>query len=74
MVFSRRGGSAGAATMRGVERIASLLPSTTEIACALGFEAALVGRSHEVVRGDEQPSRDFVELDRMIDQVLNDPN
>jgi iron complex transport system substrate-binding protein len=30
-----------------VQRIVSLLPSTTEIACALGFEAALVGRSHE---------------------------
>jgi iron complex transport system substrate-binding protein len=30
-----------------VIRIASLLPSTTEIACALGFESALVGRSHE---------------------------
>jgi iron complex transport system substrate-binding protein len=30
-----------------MERIASLLPSTTEIACALGFEEALVGRSHE---------------------------
>jgi iron complex transport system substrate-binding protein len=28
-------------------RIASLLPSTTEIACALGFERELVGRSHE---------------------------
>jgi len=30
-----------------MERIASLLPSTTEIACALGFEKSLVGRSHE---------------------------
>jgi iron complex transport system substrate-binding protein len=30
-----------------MERIASLLPSTTEIACALGFEDRLVGRSHE---------------------------
>ncbi len=30
-----------------MERIVSLLPSTTEIACALGFGAALVGRSHE---------------------------
>jgi iron complex transport system substrate-binding protein len=30
-----------------MHRIASLLPSCTEIACALGFEAALVARSHE---------------------------
>jgi thiol-disulfide isomerase/thioredoxin len=28
----------------------------------------------ELVRGDEQPSRDFVELDRMIDQLLDDLN
>ncbi len=28
-------------------RIVSLIPSSTEIACALGFEAELVGRSHE---------------------------
>jgi iron complex transport system substrate-binding protein len=28
-------------------RIASLLPSSTEIACALGFQDRLVGRSHE---------------------------
>jgi len=30
-----------------MERVASLLPSTTEIVCGLGFQQALVGRSHE---------------------------
>jgi iron complex transport system substrate-binding protein len=30
-----------------MERVASLLPSATEIVCGLGFEQALVGRSHE---------------------------
>jgi len=30
-----------------VHRIVTLLPSATEIICALGFEAQLVGRSHE---------------------------
>jgi iron complex transport system substrate-binding protein len=30
-----------------VHRIITLLPSATEIVCALGFEAQLVGRSHE---------------------------
>ena len=34
-------------------RIVSLLPSATEIACALGFADALVGRSHECDYPDE---------------------
>ena len=30
-----------------MHRIVSLLPSATEIVCALGFESQIVGRSHE---------------------------
>jgi len=33
--------------MSGAQRIVSLIPSSTEIACALGLGGALVGRSHE---------------------------
>lgn len=40
-------------------RIVSLLPSATEIACALGFGEALVGRSHECVENVCVPHHDY---------------
>ncbi|MBI1353167.1 MAG: ABC transporter substrate-binding protein [Acidobacteria bacterium] len=59
-------------------RIASLLPSATEIVAALGFEARLVGRSHEcdfpesverlpvLTRSRTQPAGSSAEIDRQV--------
>ncbi len=44
---SRFSAPKGASEVPSSLRIASLLPSTTEMVCALGLEAALVGVSHE---------------------------
>jgi iron complex transport system substrate-binding protein len=67
-----------------VHRIISLLPSATEIVCALGFEAELVGRSHEcdyppaVVRLPVLTSPKFnvegtsAEVDQRVKQILAD--
>ncbi len=61
-----------------MNRIVSLLPSATEIICALGAEAELVGRSHECdyPRGIErlpvltsprfEPASSSVEIDRQV--------
>ena len=65
-------------------RIVSLLPSATEIVCALGCEELLVGRSHECdfptgVRGlpactesKLNPAGSSVEIDRQVKSLLQD--
>jgi iron complex transport system substrate-binding protein len=67
-----------------VHRIITLLPSATEIVCALGFEAELVGRSHEcdyppaVVRMPVLTSPKFnvegtsAEVDQRVKKILAD--
>jgi len=67
-----------------VHRIITLLPSATEIVCALGFEAQLVGRSHEcdyppvVARLPMLTSPKFnaegtsAEVDQRVKQILAD--
>lgn len=63
-------------------RIASLLPSTTEIVCALGLEADLVGRSHEcdhpggieslpaLTTSKLDPTGDSAAIDRDVRQLI----
>jgi iron complex transport system substrate-binding protein len=67
-----------------VHRIVTLLPSATEIVCALGFEPELVGRSHEcdyppaVTRLPILTSPKFevdgtsVDVDRRVKKILTD--
>jgi iron complex transport system substrate-binding protein len=67
-----------------VHRIASLLPSATEIACALGFREQLVGRSHEcdhppgveslpaLTAPELDPSRPSAEIDERVRALVRD--
>ncbi len=67
-----------------MERIASLLPSTTEIVCALGLESALVGRSHEcdfpvsvaslpvLTEPVLDPSAGSAEIDHSVKRLIRD--
>src|SRR5215469_15710879 len=65
-------------------RIVSLLPSATEIVCALGFERELVGRSHEcdfppsvehlpaLTEPKFRPSGTSAEIDRDVKKIVGD--
>src|SRR5208283_405860 len=79
-------GSAVASPRSGVQmpRIVTLLPSATEIVCALGFEDQLVGRSHEcdfpgsVVRlpalteAKFNPEGTSAEIDQRVKTIVGD--
>jgi iron complex transport system substrate-binding protein len=65
-------------------RIVSLLPSATEIVCALGFEAQLIGRSHEcdypaavsrlpaLTEPKFNPDRPSGEIDREVRRIVGE--
>ena len=67
-----------------MHRIVSLLPSATEIVCALGFESQLIGRSHEcdypaavtrlpaLTEPKFNPERPSAEIDREVRRIVGE--
>src|SRR5271156_2665248 len=67
-----------------MQRIVTLLPSATEIVCALGFEDQLVGRSHEcdfphsveripsLTAPKFNPEGTSAEIDRRVKKIVGD--
>lgn len=67
-----------------MHRIVSLLPSATEIVCALGFDSELVGRSHEcdypvgverlpaLTEPKFNPERSSAEVDREVRRIIGE--
>ncbi|MGZ6227106.1 MAG: ABC transporter substrate-binding protein, partial [Candidatus Binataceae bacterium] len=67
-----------------MHRIVSLLPSATEIVCALGFESQLIGRSHEcdypaavthlpaLTEPKFNPDRPSGEIDREVRRIVGE--
>src|SRR5581483_5026049 len=72
----------GEHTVMSAMRIVSLIPSGTEIVCALGFQQSLVGRSHECDYPDGvdrlpictapkfDPHGSSAEIDRRVKTIL----
>jgi iron complex transport system substrate-binding protein len=78
-----QGSNASTVAARASRRIVSLLPSATEIVCALGLESELVGRSHEcdyppaveripvLTAPRFEPAGPSIEIDRRVREIVS---
>src|SRR5271169_5049621 len=79
-----RNAAARESSSESMPRIVTLLPSATEIVCALGFEDQLVGRSHEcdfprsvepipaLTEPKFNPEGTSAEIDQRVKQIVGD--